>query len=47
VVYVGRSQDDSAPTFNGRLRDVRIYRIALTDQQVATIRNNALSGLTR
>jgi DUF1680 family protein len=43
-LYIGRSQNDGAATLNARLRDVRIYRIALTDQQVAAIRNNALSG---
>ena len=43
-LFVGRSQDDAAPTLHGRLRDLRIYRIALTAEQVATIRNNALSG---
>jgi len=42
-LFLGRSQDDAAPTLHARLRDVRIYRIALADQQVATIRNNALS----
>ncbi|HEX6975432.1 MAG TPA: beta-L-arabinofuranosidase domain-containing protein [Vicinamibacterales bacterium] len=42
-LFFGRSQSDTAPTLHGRLRDVRIYRIALTDQQIATIRNNALS----
>ena len=42
-LFIGRSQADAAPTLHARLRDVRIYRIALTDQQVATIRNNALS----
>jgi DUF1680 family protein len=48
-LFIGRSQTDADATLHGRLRDVRIYRIALTDQQVATIRNNALSGrqLTR
>ncbi len=40
--FLGRSQQDEAPTLHGRLRDVRIYRIALADQQVATIRTNAL-----
>jgi uncharacterized protein len=44
-LFLGRSQDDAEATLHGRLRDVRIYRIALTDQQVATIRNNALSSL--
>ncbi len=42
-LFIGRSNDDAAATLHGRLRDVRIYRIALTDPQVATIRNNALS----
>jgi hypothetical protein len=40
--FLGRSQDGAEGTLHGRLRDVRIYRVALTDQQVATIRNNAL-----
>jgi uncharacterized protein len=40
-LIVGGSQDGGGLTLNGRVRDVRIYRIALTDQQVATIRNNA------
>jgi hypothetical protein len=43
-LYVGRSQDDAAPAIHARLRDLRIYRIALNDRQVATIRNNALAG---
>ncbi len=42
-LFIGRSQDDGAPTLHARVRDFRIYRIALTDQQVATVRNNALS----
>jgi DUF1680 family protein len=42
-LFIGRSQNDGEPTLHGRLRDVRIYRIALTDQQVATIRTNALA----
>ena len=29
--FLGRSQDDGAPTLHARLRDVRIYRIALSD----------------
>jgi DUF1680 family protein len=45
-LFIGRSQDDTAPRIHARLRDVRIYRIALTDQQVATIRNNALARIT-
>ncbi len=44
-LYIGRAQNDSEPTLNARLRDVRIYRIALTEPQVAAIRNNALAGL--
>jgi DUF1680 family protein len=43
-LFVGRSQDDAAPTLHARLRDVRIYRIALNDRQIATIRTNALAG---
>ena len=43
-LFIGRSQDDAAPAIHARLRDVRIYRVALTDQQVATIRNNALAA---
>ena len=48
-LFIGRSQNDSEPTLHARLHDVRVYRIALNDQQVATIRNNGLSGrrLTR
>ena len=42
--FLGRSQNDGEPTLHGRLRDFRIYRIALTDAQVAAIRNNALTG---
>ncbi|HJR61208.1 MAG TPA: beta-L-arabinofuranosidase domain-containing protein [Vicinamibacterales bacterium] len=41
-LFIGRSQADAEPTLHGRLRDIRIYRIALTDQQVGAIRNNAL-----
>jgi uncharacterized protein len=43
-LFLGRSQEDGEPTLHGRLRDLRIYRIALSDQLVATIRTNALSG---
>src|SRR5688572_14951840 len=43
-LFAGRSQNDAEPTLHGRLRDLRIYRIALTDQQIATIRTNALPG---
>ena len=43
-LFIGRSQNDSEPTLHARLRDVRIYRIALNDVQMASIRKNALSG---
>jgi uncharacterized protein len=43
-LFLGRSQDDDAPALHGRLRDVRLYRIALSDEQVATIRRNGLAG---
>jgi len=43
-LYLGKSEYDSDPDLNAMVHDVRIYSIALTDQQVATIRNNALSG---
>jgi len=42
--FLGRSQQDGAATLHGRFRDVRIYRIALTDPQVATIQTNALAA---
>ena len=43
-LFLGRSQVDSEATLHGRLRDVRIYRIALTDQQVGAIRNSGRAG---
>lgn len=43
-LFIGRSQNDAEPTLHGRVRDFRIYRIALSDQQVATIHKNALSS---
>ena len=43
-LLLGRSQEDGAPSLHARLRDVRIYRIALADQQTATIHANALSA---
>ncbi len=36
-LFIGRSQEDGLPTFHGKLRDVRLYRVALTDAQVAGI----------
>ena len=43
-LFLGRSQADGEPTIHARLRDARIYRVALTDQQVATIRTNSMPG---
>ena len=43
-LFLGRAQDDSAPTIHARFRDVRLYRIALGDEPVATIRRNALAA---
>jgi len=43
-LFLGRAQDDRTPTLHGRLRDVRLYRIALGDEPVATIRRNALTA---
>ena len=42
-LFLGRTQDDGAPTLHGRLRDIRLYRIALGDEPIATIRRNALA----
>ena len=43
-LYIGKSRYDTDPTLDAMIHDVRIYSIALTDQQVATIRKNALSA---
>jgi DUF1680 family protein len=43
-LLIGRSRKQGDATLHARLRDVRIYRIALSDQQVATIRTNADPG---
>jgi uncharacterized protein len=43
-LFVGRSLKDDEATIHARLRDLRIYRIALSDQQVATIRTNGRPG---
>ena len=40
----GARRTTSAPTLHGRLRDIRLYRIALGDEPVATIRRNALAA---
>ncbi|MCL4845771.1 MAG: glycoside hydrolase family 127 protein [Acidobacteria bacterium] len=42
-LFLGRAQDEKTPTLHGRLRDVRLYRIALGEDSVATIRRNALA----
>jgi DUF1680 family protein len=42
--FIGRSQDAAGPHLNALVHDVRIYSIALTDQQVAVIHRNALPG---
>jgi DUF1680 family protein len=42
--YLGKSRYDTDPCLDAKLRDVRLYSIALTDQQVATIYRNGLSG---
>ena len=43
-LFLGRSLQDGAPTLHGRLRDIRLYRVALGDEPVATIRRNALAA---
>lgn len=42
-LFLGRAQDEKTPTLHGRLRDVRLYRTALGEESVATIRRNALA----
>lgn len=42
-LFLGRSQDEATPTLHGRLRDVRLYRIALGDAPIANIHRNALT----
>ena len=43
-LYLGKSHYDTDPYLDAKLHDVRLYSITLTDQQVATICKNALSG---
>jgi len=43
-LFFGRTQDNAAPTLHGRLRDVRLYRVALGDEPIATIRRNATAA---
>lgn len=37
VSYIGRSQFDADPTFNGSIGDVRVYNYALTPNEVAAL----------
>lgn len=37
LCYIGRSQFDGDPLFNGRLDDFRIYNYALTAEEIATV----------
>ncbi len=46
-LFLGRTQNDGAPTLHARLRDVRLYRIALGDEPIAAIRRNALAVSTQ
>ena len=41
---IGRSENDTEPGINAKVHDFRIYSIALTDRQIATIHRNALVG---
>lgn len=43
-LYVGKSRYDTDPYLNARLHDVRLYSVALSDQQIAAIHKNGLSG---
>ncbi len=42
--YIGKSHYDTDPYLNAKLHDLRIYNVALTDQQIAAIHRNGLSG---
>lgn len=42
-LYIGKSLYDEDPCLGGKVYDVRFYRIALTDQQVAVIHHNVVS----
>jgi uncharacterized protein len=43
-LYVGKSHSDTDPGLDAMLHDVRLYSVALTDQQVATIHKRALTS---
>jgi DUF1680 family protein len=44
LLYIGKSGYDTDSDINAKVHDVRLYSIALTAEQVATIHKNALSG---
>ncbi len=46
-LFIGRSQSDANPTLHANVRDIRIYRVALTDQQVAAIYSSRPAGGAR
>jgi DUF1680 family protein len=41
-IYIGKSLASDSPLLNAKLHDFRIYRIPLSEQQIATIHSNAL-----
>jgi len=43
-LYIGKSHYDTDAYLNAKLHDIRLYNVGLTDQQVATIHRNGLSG---
>ncbi|TWT33948.1 Non-reducing end beta-L-arabinofuranosidase [Posidoniimonas corsicana] len=43
-LYLGKSRYETDQTLNAKLHDVRLYSIALSKEQVATIYGNGLSG---
>ncbi|WP_167606186.1 beta-L-arabinofuranosidase domain-containing protein [Maribellus sediminis] len=43
-LYIGKSMTSGSPYLNARLHDFRIYRIPLSESQVALIHNNALKA---
>src|SRR6185503_14806543 len=42
-LLLGRALDEGAPTVHARFRDIRLYRVALGDEPIASIRRNALA----
>ncbi|HXH06555.1 MAG TPA: beta-L-arabinofuranosidase domain-containing protein [Vicinamibacterales bacterium] len=43
-LLVGRSREEAEPAIHARLRDLRVYRVALTGAQVAAIRRTTRPG---